>query len=135
MDETNFPKEKSIMTHVITSLCLRDTGCADVCPVECLQTSDNVSQWPTYYIDPSTCIDCGACVPECPFHAIFPEDEVPSAYKAQGGEVINALGFAGRYAGKSHHGQNVALNTTRILAPGEVINLRGAIPTNASFFR
>ena len=25
------------MTHVITALCLRDNGCADVCPVECIQ--------------------------------------------------------------------------------------------------
>ena len=28
-----------------------------------------------------TCIDCGACVPECPYEAIFPEDEVPQAYE------------------------------------------------------
>ena len=26
------------------------------------------------YIDPVECIDCGACVPECPVQAIF-EDE------------------------------------------------------------
>ncbi len=123
------------MTHVITSLCLRDTGCADVCPVECLQTSDNVSQWPTYYIDPSACIDCGACVPECPYNAIFPEDEVPSAFKAKGGEVINEPGLAGRYSGKDHRGKSVTLNTTRALAAGEVINLKGAIHTNAQFFK
>lgn len=122
------------MTHVITSLCLRDTGCADVCPVECLQASNDINEWPTYYIDPSACIDCGACVPECPFHAIFPEDEVPSAYQADGGEVINESGLTGRYVGKSHRGQSVVLNTTRTLAPGEVINLRGAIQTNAQFF-
>ena len=122
------------MTHVITSLCLRDTGCADVCPVECLQASNDVSQWPTYYIDPAACIDCGACVPECPFHAIFPEDEVPSAYRAEGGEVINEPGLTGRYVGKSHRGQSVVLNTTRTLAPGEVINLKGAIQTNSQFF-
>ena len=123
------------MTHVVTSLCLRDTGCADVCPVECLQTSDNMGQWPTYYIDPSTCIDCGACVPECPYNAIFQEDEVPSAHNAQGGELINAPGLSGRYVGKNHRGQDVALNTTRTLAPGEVIDLRGAIQANASFFK
>jgi ferredoxin len=123
------------MTHVITSLCLRDTGCADVCPVECLQTSDDVSQWPTYYIDPSTCIDCGACVPECPYNAIFPQDEVPSAFRAQGGEIINQLGLTGRYAGKNHRGQSVVLNTTRALAPGEVIDLTGAIQTNEQFFK
>ena len=26
------------------------------------------------FIDPEECIDCGACVPECPVEAIFPED-------------------------------------------------------------
>jgi hypothetical protein len=24
------------MTHIITSLCLRDAGCVEVCPVECI---------------------------------------------------------------------------------------------------
>jgi NAD-dependent dihydropyrimidine dehydrogenase PreA subunit len=28
-------------------------------------------------INPEECIDCGACEPECPVEAIFPEDEVP----------------------------------------------------------
>ena len=28
-------------------------------------------------IDPEECIDCGACVPECPVEAIFEEDDVP----------------------------------------------------------
>ena len=27
------------------------------------------------YIDPETCIDCGACVPECPVDAIFDTEE------------------------------------------------------------
>ena len=26
---------------------------------------------------PEECIDCGACEPECPVEAIYPEDEVP----------------------------------------------------------
>lgn len=32
-------------------------------------------------IDPDTCIDCGLCIPECPVHAIYTEDEVPEPYK------------------------------------------------------
>ena len=78
------------MTHVITKLCLRDSGCQTVCPVECIVPGKPEAEWPLYYIDPDTCIDCGACVPECPFAAIFPEDEVPSAYQAKGGERIAA---------------------------------------------
>ena len=33
------------------------------------------------YIDPVECIDCGACVPECPVEAIFPDDEVPEEWE------------------------------------------------------
>jgi len=32
-------------------------------------------------IDPGTCADCAACVPECPVYAIYPEDEVPEPYR------------------------------------------------------
>jgi ferredoxin len=32
-------------------------------------------------IDPNVCIDCGLCIPECPVHAIYTEDEVPEPYK------------------------------------------------------
>ena len=122
------------MTHIITSLCLRDNGCSDVCPVESIQPG-TLPEWPTYYIDSSTCIDCGACVPECPFHAIYPEDEVPSAFKAKGGEYVNEAGLTGHYEANDHHGQAVILETTRVLSAGEVLDLRGSIKVNAQFFK
>ena len=28
------------------------------------------------------CIDCGACEPECPANAIFPEEDVPEEWQA-----------------------------------------------------
>jgi NAD-dependent dihydropyrimidine dehydrogenase PreA subunit len=31
-------------------------------------------------IDPEECIDCGACEPECPVEAIFPEDVLPAKW-------------------------------------------------------
>ncbi len=34
------------MTHVITSLCLRDGGCATVCPVECIVPGKPTDQYP-----------------------------------------------------------------------------------------
>ena len=94
------------MTYIITSLCLRDGACVDVCPVECIVPGIPESEWPWYYIDPDTCIDCGACIPECPYEAIFVEEEVPTAhelapdvervphdtkqrYKSEGGEVVD----------------------------------------------
>jgi ferredoxin len=123
------------MTHVITSLCLRDNGCMDVCPVECINPGDPQEKWPTFYIDPSTCIDCGACVPECPFHAIFPEDEVPGAYRAKGGEFINQAGLTSHYEAANHRGESIVLDTTRALAPAEIIDLRPSIKMNENFHR
>jgi len=71
------------MTHVITSLCIRDGACVEVCPVECIVPGPKDDpDWPLFYIDPDTCIDCGACVPECPVEAIFPEEEVPPEFEA-----------------------------------------------------
>ena len=46
--------------------------CVAVCPVEAFREMD------TYLvIDPDECIDCGACVPECPVEAIFADTDVP----------------------------------------------------------
>jgi NAD-dependent dihydropyrimidine dehydrogenase PreA subunit len=57
----------------------------DVCPVECIIGGQPEDEWPWFYIDPDTCIDCGACVPECPYEAIFVEDEVPTEYEMPAG--------------------------------------------------
>jgi ferredoxin len=76
------------MSHIITSLCLRDGACVDVCPVECIINGKPESEWPWFYIDPNTCIDCGACVPECPYEAIFPEAEVPASYEMKAGQQL-----------------------------------------------
>lgn len=122
------------MTHVITSLCLRDNGCQDVCPVECINPGTPVEQWPTYYIDPQTCIDCGACIPECPYSAIFHQDDVPGTYQAKGDELINQSGLTGHYEASNHHGESIVLETTRPLAAGETIDLREAILLNQKFY-
>ncbi|MBI3962597.1 MAG: ferredoxin family protein, partial [Deinococcus sp.] len=34
------------------------------------------------YIDPDTCIDCGACEPACPVEAIFALDSVPEKWQS-----------------------------------------------------
>ena len=127
------------MTHIITSLCLRDAGCVEVCPVECIVPGKPTEQWPWYYIDPDTCIDCGACVPECPFGAIFPEEDVPSAYKAKGGESqampAGTAGFDMKYDGKNHPGDPVHLDHTRVLAAGQTVDLTADIKPNYDYFK
>lgn len=123
------------MAYIITSLCLRDRGCIEVCPVDCIVPGQPLEQYPWMYIDPDTCIDCGACVPACPYGAIFPEDEVPSAYVAKGGEYISRVGLTGHYEGVNQHGNKVVLNGVRQLQPGEVVDLRQDIQANYDFFR
>jgi len=62
------------MTTVVTDNCdgCRYTDCVSVCPVECFHGDEQM-----LYIDPDVCIDCSACVPECPVEAIFEEDDLP----------------------------------------------------------
>ncbi|MCC6216524.1 MAG: ferredoxin family protein [Polyangiaceae bacterium] len=66
------------MTFVVTENCkgCRFTDCVAVCPVDCFHGDDEM-----LYIDPDECIDCGACVPECPVEAIFDESQVPEEYE------------------------------------------------------
>ncbi|MFO0454772.1 MAG: ferredoxin family protein [Planctomycetota bacterium] len=66
------------MTHVVTKACdgCRYTDCVVVCPVECFYEGATM-----LYINPDECIDCEACVPECPVEAIFHEDDVPEGMK------------------------------------------------------
>lgn len=123
------------MTYIITSLCLRDSGCVEVCPVECIVPGKPQGEWPWYYIDPDTCIDCGACIPECPYGAIFPEDEVPSAYKAKGGEFISKIGLTGHYEGTNSHGKPVMLDCVRQLQAGEVVDLTPDIQPNYKYYQ
>ncbi|MGH2471350.1 MAG: 4Fe-4S dicluster domain-containing protein [Candidatus Limnocylindria bacterium] len=73
-------EKDSQMTYVITEPCVsvKDASCVDVCPVDCIYTTDADNM---YYIHPDECIDCGACESVCPVSAIFPEDAVPDKWK------------------------------------------------------
>ncbi|MGI8550535.1 MAG: 4Fe-4S dicluster domain-containing protein [Dehalococcoidia bacterium] len=64
------------MPYVITEPCIgvKDASCVDVCPVNCIYSTDEAEQ---YYIHPEECIDCAACEVACPVTAIFHEDDVP----------------------------------------------------------
>jgi NAD-dependent dihydropyrimidine dehydrogenase PreA subunit len=67
-------RRKNLMTYVITEPCIgtKDQSCVEVCPVDCIYDAGD-----HFMINPEECIDCGACEPECPVEAIYPEDEVP----------------------------------------------------------
>ena len=65
------------MAYVVAEPCIKCkfTDCVAVCPVDAFREGENFLA-----IDPEECIDCGACVPECPVEAIFEEDDVPGKW-------------------------------------------------------
>jgi ferredoxin len=67
------------MAHVVTSKCngCKFTDCVEVCPVACFYELDG-----QVVIHPEDCIDCQACVAECPVEAIYAEADVPAEFQA-----------------------------------------------------
>jgi len=66
------------MTHVVTQKCIgcKDTACVTVCPCEAFHEGPQM-----LFINPESCIDCEACVIECPVEAIFHEDDLPAEFE------------------------------------------------------
>ncbi|WP_456271161.1 indolepyruvate ferredoxin oxidoreductase subunit alpha [Bacillus sp. AK031] len=61
------------MAFVITEPCRKEKAadCVMVCPADCIEQGED-----QYFIDPSRCIDCGACLTACPVEAIFHEEDL-----------------------------------------------------------
>ncbi|MBX3444895.1 MAG: 4Fe-4S binding protein [Planctomyces sp.] len=66
------------MAMVVTEPCFgcKYTDCVVVCPAECFHEGESM-----LFIEPEECIDCEACVPECPVAAIFHESDVPEPWR------------------------------------------------------
>ena len=87
------------MAYVITKACLgsKDRSCVEVCPVDCIYDIRNPELNAKYgaawakgdaehkdprnagmlMIHPDECINCGACISECPTDAIYEDTDVP----------------------------------------------------------
>jgi ferredoxin len=67
------------MAHIVTSRCqgCKFTDCVEVCPVACFYELEN-----QLVIHPEECIDCTACVSECPVEAIYADADVPAQYQS-----------------------------------------------------
>lgn len=79
------------MSYIIGNPCVSvcDTVCVEVCPVDCIHgpidlngmgrevegMSKEELKDKQLFINPSECIDCGACEPECPVNAIFQDEQ------------------------------------------------------------
>jgi ferredoxin len=86
------------MAHVVTDKCVgcKFTDCVEVCPVACFYELDN-----QVVIHPDDCIDCTACVAECPVEAIFAEGDLPAAHQSsveQNGTEARRLKDSGQEA-------------------------------------
>ena len=83
------------MAFVITRLCrdCKDMSCIEVCPTDCILehvAPPGAADLPNQlFIDPDDCINCNACVPECPWEAIYPEADVPAAFEPD--VALNAI--------------------------------------------
>jgi ferredoxin len=67
------------VTHVIGEPCIgtTDRSCVEVCPVDCIHDTGAGMM----VIDPVECIDCGACINECPVDAIRTDDALPADWE------------------------------------------------------
>lgn len=71
------------MTFVITPGCCSDASCIAVCPVQCIRPRPGDPDFHSteqLYIDPATCIDCQACMDECPIDAVHPDYDMPDTF-------------------------------------------------------
>jgi ferredoxin len=66
------------MAMVVAEPCIgcKHADCVVVCPMDCFYGDER-----QLYIAPDDCIDCEACIPECPVEAIFHESSVPSPWR------------------------------------------------------
>ena len=79
------------MAYIIAEPCYwhQGHGLCGRLPVDCIHPKKDTTyedgrpafeQVPQLYIDPTVCIDCGACVPVCPVTAIFAEADLPEKW-------------------------------------------------------
>ena len=91
------------MSYIIGKACdgVCDTICVTVCPVDCIHGPIDIEgagrevegmskeelKGKQLYVNPAECIDCGACLPECPVDAFY--DDEDSAIKNGELESVN----------------------------------------------
>ena len=71
------------MPHVKAAPCIADYSCTEICPVQCIGPDPQDAEFDSVeqlYIDPDTCIDCGACVDVCPVLAIYETESLPAQW-------------------------------------------------------
>tara|TARA_B100001778_G_C18592674_1_gene633028 strand:- start:640 stop:948 length:309 start_codon:yes stop_codon:yes gene_type:complete len=98
------------MSFIIGQKCIStcDTACVKSCPVDCIhgpididgagievKTLDSIEGL-QLYINPDECIDCGACIPECPVDAIYESEEDCIEEEGNSTSVVKNYEFFGQ---------------------------------------
>jgi ferredoxin len=80
------------MAYVIGEKCLGEqyAQCVSACPVECMYPGEYKGE-KFLVIDPELCINCGACLPQCPILAIHENEEGAGAWAAVNKELAPAF--------------------------------------------
>ena len=123
------------MTHIITSLCLRDSGCVEVCPVECIVPGKPTKSGPGTTSIPTPALTAAPAFPNARTKPSSPKMRCPSAYTAKGSEYISKLGLSDHYEGTNHHGEKVVLDCVQQLEAGEAVDLTADIQANYDYFK
>ena len=100
------------MSYIIGKPCdgVCDTACVNVCPVDCIHGPININGMghevsvmskedligKQLYINPDECIDCGACLPECPVQAIYDSEDETIRIEGDDLSVHKNYGFFGK---------------------------------------
>ena len=97
------------MSFIIGKKCVSvcDTACVGSCPVDCIhgpidtegcgeevKTLDSIEGM-QLYINPDECIDCGACLQECPVEAIYESEAAAITHGNDEASVIKNYEFFG----------------------------------------
>ena len=98
------------MSFIIGQKCVSvcDTGCVQACPVDCIHgpidingagaevdTLDSIEGL-QLYINPDECIDCGACIDECPVEAVYDSEDQCIEYEGNDESVKKNYAFFGQ---------------------------------------
>ena len=122
------------MAFVITRLCRDcvDGACVDVCPCDCIlehRPASGESELPRQlFIDPSECISCNVCAPECPPQRLA----FPFPVCGGGVPVSEFLGLIVR-----QHGIDIVVVLVGLKLFGQVLlecHVRNVRPARAGWF-
>ena len=105
------------MSFIIGNKCVSvcDTACVKVCPIDAIhgpKIKDGLGKEVAtmtkeelvgmqLYINPDTCIDCGACLIECPVQAIYSSEKDAIYFKDEESVHKNYEFFGFKYKPKS----------------------------------